>query len=186
MKISYRLFVLAFALLFASLPLAASAAGFVISATGIAEDTILPADMGFSGPDGNKVSCGGTNRAPSLTWANAPAAAQSFAILEVDPQGQAGAGVNHWVLYNIPQSATGITTSEAAAGKYTPGRGTNDLVGYRGPCPPVGDTPHHYIFTILALNLAPSLPAGLDHDGVIAAIKGHVIGTASAAFRFQR
>jgi Raf kinase inhibitor-like YbhB/YbcL family protein len=186
MKTLVRSFIAAFVLLFASLPLAAGAAGFELTAAGMADDAQWPADMAFAGQDAGKNPCGGTNRAPTLSWSGAPAAAQSFAILEVDPQGQGGLGVNHWVLYNIAPSATGITSAEIAAGKYTPGRGTNDLVGYRGPCPPKGDTPHHYIFTLMALDLAPSLPAGLDHDGVLAAVKGHVLGTSTAVFRFAR
>jgi hypothetical protein len=30
------------------------------------------------------------------------------------------------------------------------------------------------------------MAAGLDHDGVLAAIKGHILGTTTTVFRFQR
>ena len=181
----YRMLVLAFAVLFASLPVAANAAGFVISANGMADNAMLSKDMGFDKASSEGRPCGGVNRAPGFTWANPPDKTQSYAILEVDPDGRAGLGVNHWVIYNIPASATGINTAEIAAGKYTPGRGTGDLVGYRGPCPPLGDAPHHYIVTLFALDAPPAFPAGLDHDGVLAAMKGHVLGATTTIMRFQ-
>jgi Raf kinase inhibitor-like YbhB/YbcL family protein len=186
MQTPNRMLVLAVALVLASLPLTANAAAFTISANGLADDALLPADMGFDKPDANNVSCGGTNKAPGFSWANPPDNTQSYAILEVDPDGARGLGVNHWVLYNIPASATGISAAEIAAGKDTPGRGTNDFIGYRAPCPPVGGGPHHYIVTLFALDAPPSMPAGLDHDGVVAAMKGHVLGATTTIMRFQR
>lgn len=122
MKISHRLLVLAFALVFASAPLAANAAGFTVTSNGLADNAMMPDEMRGSAPDANKVSCGGTDKAPGVSWANPPAKTESYAILEVDPDGRAGLGVNHWVLYNIPVSATGINTADVAAGKYTQGK----------------------------------------------------------------
>jgi Raf kinase inhibitor-like YbhB/YbcL family protein len=186
MQTIYRMLVLAFAVLFASLPVAANAAGFVISTNGEADNALLPAAMGFDKMGGDGKSCGGVNQAPGFSWANPPDKTQSYAILEVDPDGRGGLGVNHWVIYNIPASATGINTADIAAGRYTPGRGTGDLVGYRGPCPPTGDSPHHYIVQLFALDAPPAFPAGLDHDGVLAAMKGHILGATSTIMRFQR
>ncbi len=178
--------VLAFAALFTSLPLAANAASFVVTTTGYADNALVPAEMNFDKNDAGGKPCGGVNKAPGWTWANAPEKTVSYAILVVDPGGQAGAGVNHWVLYNIPASATGISTAEIAASKYTTGKGTGDLVTYRGPCPPIGDAPHHYDMLLIALDAPPSFPAGLDKDGLVAAMKGHVLGVTTTTFRAQR
>jgi Raf kinase inhibitor-like YbhB/YbcL family protein len=187
MQTTYRMLILAVAVLFTGLPLAANAAGFVISANGIADNAMLTPDMGYDKLDASGVrSCGGVNKAPGFSWSNPPDKTQSYAILEVDPDGRAGLGVNHWVIYNIPVSASGISTADIAAGKYTTGRGTGDLVRYRGPCPPPGDSPHHYIVTLFALDSAPAFPDGLDHDGVVAAMKGHVLGATTTIMRFQR
>jgi Raf kinase inhibitor-like YbhB/YbcL family protein len=186
MQTTYRMLILAFTVLFASLPVAANAAGFVISANGQADNAMLPAAMGFDKQDASGKSCGGINQAPGFSWSNAPAKTTSYAILEVDPDGRGGLGVNHWVIYNIPGSATGISTADIAAGKYTPGRGTGDLVGYRGPCPPPGDAPHHYVVTLFALDSTPDFPAGLDHDGTMAAMKGHILAATTTVMRFQR
>jgi len=187
MKIAYRLLTLALAVCFAGLPAIASAAGFAISTNGYADNALLPASDGYDKMSSDNVhSCGGTNHAPGFAWVNPPANTQSYAILEVDPDGRGGLGVNHWVEYNIPGTASGISSADIGAAKFTPGRGTGDLVGYRGPCPPTGDAPHHYIVTLFAIGVPPTLPAGLDHDGVLAAIKDHILGATTTVFRFQR
>jgi Raf kinase inhibitor-like YbhB/YbcL family protein len=187
MKTASRLILLAAVVLFASLPLPAAGAGFLISINGFADDAMLPPADGFNQMSADHVhSCGGTNHAPGFVWTNPPAKTQSYAILEVDPDGRGGLGVDHWVVYNIPGSATTISSDDIAGGKFTPGRGTGDVVGYRGPCPPMGDAPHHYVLTLYALDIPPALPAGLDHEGVITAVKGHIVGATTAVFRFQR
>jgi Raf kinase inhibitor-like YbhB/YbcL family protein len=179
-------FALALAFALGSAPGAASAAGFTVSSNGYPDNALFTADMGYDKMSSDGVhSCGGVNKAPGFSWTNVPAGTQSFAILEVDPDGAGGMGVNHWVIYNIPGPVTTISTADIAANKYTPGRGTGDLVGYRGPCPPIGDAPHHYIVTLYALNI-PALDPGLDRAGVLAAMKGHITGATTTVFRFQR
>jgi Raf kinase inhibitor-like YbhB/YbcL family protein len=187
MKIAHRVLVFVLAACFAGLPALANAAGFAISTNGYADDAILPATDGYDKMSSDNVhSCGGTNHSPGFTWVNPPANTQSYAILEVDPDGAGGHGVNHWVIYNIPGSATGISSADIASAKFTPGRGSGDVAGYRAPCPPIGDAPHHYIVTLYALGVPPALPSGLDHDGVVAAIKDHILGATTTVFRFQR
>jgi Raf kinase inhibitor-like YbhB/YbcL family protein len=186
MKMTYRLLIVAFVLLFTGLPVAADAAAFTITTSGFADNALLPADMAFDKNDARGHSCGGVNKAPGWTWSNEPAKTASFAILVVDPGGQAGAGVNHWVEYNIPASATGISTADIAAVKYTNGRGTGDFTSYRGPCPAIGDAPHHYDVLLIALDAPPTFAPGLDKDGLVAAIKGHVLAVTTTTFRFAR
>jgi Raf kinase inhibitor-like YbhB/YbcL family protein len=186
MKIAYRVLILALAVFFAGVPAIANATGFAISTNGYADNALLPASDGYDKTSADNKSCGGTNHAPGFSWVNAPPNTQSFAILEVDPDGHGGLGVNHWVIYNIPGTATGISSADIAAAKFTPGRGSGDLVGYRGPCPPIGDAAHHYIVQLLAIGAPPALAPGLDHDGVLAAIKGHILGATTTVFRFQR
>jgi Raf kinase inhibitor-like YbhB/YbcL family protein len=188
MQTSYRLLAGAFAVLLATLPLSApaQAAGFVISANGMADNQMLTKEGGSNTMSSDGVRpCGGLNKAPGFTWANPPAKTVSYAILEEDPDGRAGLGVHHWVHYNIPVSATSFNTADIAANKYTPGKATGDILGYRGPCPPLGDSPHHYIVTLFALDAPPTFPPGLDHDGVVAAIKGHVLAATTTIMRFQ-
>jgi hypothetical protein len=58
---------------------------------------------------------------------------------------------------------------------------SGDYFGYDGPCPPWNDTiPHHYVFTLYALDVAKCGVSGtFKGTDVLAAIKGHVLGQAS-------
>jgi Raf kinase inhibitor-like YbhB/YbcL family protein len=98
--------------------------------------------------------CGGQNVAPPLRWSGVPPAAQSLAVSVYDPDARGGAGLWHWVVYDIPRSTRGIAAS--IDGAETPVRAVtarNDIGvnAYIGPCPPPG-TVHHYRFTVYALD----------------------------------
>ncbi len=171
------------ALLIAAAP--ALAAPFMLSANGMSDDAMLPKDGGYDKTSATGLPCAGKNIAPGFSWANPPAGTQSFALLMFDPDGRGGLGVSHWVVYNVPTGVLSMSTADVAANKYTVGRGTGDLVGYRGPCPPAGDAPHHYVLTIYATDLPPTLPAGLDRDGILKAIAGHTKGATTTIMRYQ-
>src|ERR1700748_2788252 len=95
--------------------------------------------------------CPGQNVSPELAWSNAPEGTKSFAILMYDIDGQAGAGVSHWVAYNIAPTTHELKEGDATAGKgFTGGSGTRGNANYVGPCPPRGDGPHHYLIPRIA------------------------------------
>lgn len=103
----------------------------------------------------NGMGCSGQNISPALEWSNAPAGTKSFAVTMYDPDAPTGSGWWHWVMYNIPASTTGLVAG-AGNGRNAPSgsvQGTTDFgtKGYGGPCPPVGDKPHHYHITVFAL-----------------------------------
>jgi Raf kinase inhibitor-like YbhB/YbcL family protein len=133
--------------------------------------------------------CGGQNVSPALAWAGAPSGTKSLAIILFDPDARKGQGWTHWVAYGI-DPARGSLAEGAGSGSASgivQGKTGFPAPGYGGPCPPVGDPPHHYVFTLYALDLAPSaLQAGLDRDGLLNATKGHSIGTATYTGLYQR
>jgi Raf kinase inhibitor-like YbhB/YbcL family protein len=105
----------------------------------------------------NGMGCGGQNISPALNWSNPPAGTKSFAVTAYDPDAPTGSGWWHWVMYNIPASATGLAAG-AGNGRGAPSgsqQGTTDFgtKGYGGPCPPPGDKPHHYHFKVFALKV---------------------------------
>jgi Raf kinase inhibitor-like YbhB/YbcL family protein len=104
--------------------------------------------------------CGGQNVSPALRWHGAPAGTQSFALTMFDPDARSGAGWWHWLVYDIPGGNTSLA-SGAGSGAHPsiPSgalQGRNDFgeAAYDGPCPPKGDKPHHYVFTLYALRSA--------------------------------
>lgn len=143
-----------------SLLLAASAAAqqaghFTLSSKSVAEGRTIPLAQVFGG-----MGCTGKNLSPDLQWTGAPAGTKSFALTVYDPDAPTGSGWWHWVVYDIPSSASGLAAGAGdATRKLLPVgavQGNTDFgaPGYGGPCPPAGDKPHRYIFTLYALKTA--------------------------------
>lgn len=136
-------------------------------------------------------TCEGNDISPALAWSDIPPKAQSLALIVDDPDAPDPAAPQrtwvHWVLYNIPASAS--TLAEAArSGEYPAGTrdGTNDWkrTGYGGPCPPIGK--HRYFFKLYALDtvlpdLGKPTKAALEK-----AMEGHVLAYAELIGLYQK
>lgn len=121
--------------------------------------------------------CTGKNISPALTWSGAPEGTKSFALLVHDPDAPTGgAGWWHWLVINIPASATGLAKDAGKAdGTGLPAGAVHVSTdfggpGWGGPCPPVGDKPHRYVFTLYALKTER-----LDVSGVTASLAGYMV-----------
>jgi Raf kinase inhibitor-like YbhB/YbcL family protein len=159
--------------LIAWLPISAGAATLPeihVSSASFANGTAQPRSVAFA-------ACGGGDISPQLSWRGAPAGTKSFALTEFDTDARAGAGFWHWLVVNIPPSVTSLNAGATLPAGAVAGMTDHGLPGYQGPCPPVGDPPHHYIFTISALNVAslPSITAESTGTEVKMALQGHVI-----------
>ena len=112
----------------------------------------------------NSFGCHGDNVSPELSWENAPAGTQSFAVTMYDKDAPTGSGFWHWVVFNIPATATGLPSGAGDAAKNLLPPGTIQSLtdfgkpGYGGPCPPPG-APHEYLITVYALKTKLSLDA---------------------------
>lgn len=126
--------------------------------------TLSSPDLPAKGPMKNEqvfsgFGCSGRNISPALAWKNAPAGTKSFALMAYDPDAPTGSGWWHWVVYNIPASVTSLPAGAGKAdGSLLPAGAVQSntdfgAAGYGGPCPPAGDKPHRYIFTIFALKV---------------------------------
>lgn len=131
---------------------ATQAAGFVLSSPTIKPGSRLTEAQVFKG-----FGCEGKNISPTLKWSGAPKDTKSFAVTVYDPDAPTGSGWWHWVVFNIPASANELTEGAGTAdGKSLPagaaqGRTDFGAPGFGGACPPKGDKPHRYIFTVHAL-----------------------------------
>ncbi len=102
--------------------------------------------------------CHGSNISPELHWSYAPKGTKSFAVTVFDPDSNMGKGWWHWVVFDIPAS---ISSLPADFGNITKPhtiktiQSINDFgeIGYSGACPPEGDRPHRYVFSVYALNI---------------------------------
>jgi Raf kinase inhibitor-like YbhB/YbcL family protein len=131
------------------------AAALLAAAAGAATMQLQSSDFSAGGAipvRAMATDCGGENRSPALAWTGAPKAAKSFALVLHDADAPIAGGFYHWVVYNLPAGSRGL----AAAAKLSAdqlGATSAGKTGYYGPCPPPGP-PHHYTFTLYALDLA--------------------------------
>jgi Raf kinase inhibitor-like YbhB/YbcL family protein len=141
----------------------------------------------------NSMGCKGENRSPALAWSNPPPGTKSFAITMYDPDAPTGSGWWHWVMFDIP---AGIAALPPNAGDLSQNlapvaaiqsRTDFGSAGYGGPCPPLGDKPHRYIFTIHALAVET---LGLDKEASGAMVgfflNTHRLGRASLTVTYSR
>ena len=100
--------------------------------------------------------CNGGNLSPALSWHGAPAGTKSFALTVYDPDAPTGSGWWHWVVYDIPASVHalpgGIGVHAQLPAGVKEGRNDYGAHAFGGTCPPAGDKPHHYHFTVFALD----------------------------------
>lgn len=102
--------------------------------------------------------CDGKNISPELHWNDAPKGTKSFALTVYDPDAPTGSGWWHWVVVNIPSSTTSLPAdfgNIATPQKLNVIQTVTDFgkAGFGGACPPKGDKPHRYMFTIHALDV---------------------------------
>jgi hypothetical protein len=168
---------------FAAAGASADAASFVVSSSSFSASGTLSAKFAF-----DQNNCGGQNVSPAVPWSNAPATTKSFAIVMFDVDGQRGLGVVHWVAYAIAPGTTSLAEGMGnKGGALVSGTVMPGIVTYRGACPPAGDSPHHYILSVFALDLDPNAYAGgMTRDELLAAIKGHILAESSVIAIYAR
>ncbi|MBC7938547.1 MAG: YbhB/YbcL family Raf kinase inhibitor-like protein [Chitinophagaceae bacterium] len=141
----------------------------------------------YAGKNPANPNCVGDNVSPPLGWTRAPAGTKSFAMVMDDQAGRAGLGVNHWTAYGIAATASGFAEGEASAGStnFVFGKNTLGATAYLGPCPPKGNAPQHYVYTLIATSLEPgALSPGLSKQELLEALRGKTLGAASLVLRF--
>lgn len=168
---------------------AAGAAAFRLTSPDIKPGGNIGVDQTF-----NDFGCSGKNVSPALEWSGAPKDTKSFALLVHDPDAPTGgAGWWHWVVYNVPASTTKLAQGAGKGdGSGLPAGAASGVTdfgspGYGGPCPPAGDKPHRYIFTVYALKTDKlDIPKGATASLVGFMVNANAIGRASLTGRYGR
>lgn len=148
-------------------------------------------------PDGGKIPvkysqfapgvAPGQGTSPAITWANAPAGTQSFFLNMHDmdvARKKTTEDQAHWVVWNIPATATGLTEGQPTGSQLPDGAYQISATGlmYRGPGAAANGPFHHYVFELFALDtkldVKPSADAFETRDDVMKAIQGHILAKA--------
>jgi Raf kinase inhibitor-like YbhB/YbcL family protein len=173
----------------------AAPAALTVTSTAFASGDTLPRDY----------TADGRNVSPPIAWSGAPASTKEFALILDDPDanfGGRGAFV-HWVIYGVPGTAKGLPEAVPLGAKVTVAGlagATNGMSGfnafqrpgappmepgYRGPAPPPG-APHHYHFTVYALNAPLDAKEGLDKAALLKAMEGKIAAQGELVGVYQK
>lgn len=132
----------------------------------------------------------GQDVSPPLEWSDVPKNAKEFVLVCEDPDAPAVSHEDgtfvHWMAYNISANTSalpeGLPANELRVKvPVSLEQGSNSFgkVGYRGPNPPAGDHPHHYKFTLYALDAELGIRPAVTRERLLKAMQGHVISSAS-------
>ena len=134
---------------------------------------------------------------PELKWTQVPMGTQSFVLLMHDPDvalQRSTLDVTHWLVWNIPGTATGLSEGVMPAAELPDGTRQVSLraAGYMGPGAPANGPYHHYTFELFALDTKLDVPAGTPQEAaatraaVMKGIEGHALGKAVLVGRFHQ
>lgn len=126
----------------------------------------------------------GAGVSPALAWSGAPEGTRSFVVSMYDRDAPTGSGFWHWVIVDVPATATGIAAGAGSDPARLPTGAVhtqNDASfrGYAGISPPIGET-HDYVITVKALAI-DRLPVGEQATGAMVGFVSnmHVLADAS-------
>jgi Raf kinase inhibitor-like YbhB/YbcL family protein len=136
------------------------------------------------GPISATHTCDGKNISPELHWSHAPPDTGSFVLIMEDLDASDGT-LTHWVLFDIPGSAEGLSEKEESIG--VAGRNDFHYEGYAGPCPPPRYGAHRYVLRLYALDVASlGLQRGATRREVEHAMRDHGLEHAELMGRYER
>ena len=165
-----------------------AADGFTLESPSVKTDGWLSAKQEYAGH-----GCAGGNTSPALSWSGAPADTKSFAVTLFDPDARAGQGWWHWVVINIPPTVHALSEDAGnGSGAHLPAgaiqvRTSFGEAAYGGACPPVGEKPHRYVFTVYALKVAKiDLAPGASAASASLLINADALDRATLVARYGR
>lgn len=138
-----------------------------------------------------RYTCDGDDVSPTLEWSGLPRDTKSLVLIVDDPDAPDPKAPKrvyvHWVLYDIPPSASGLP--EGASAKQLPSgtrEGMNDWkrTGYGGPCPPIGR--HRYFHKLYALDRVLGDLGSATKADVEKAMRGHVVEQTEFVGTYER
>jgi len=127
-------------------------------------------------------SCDGEGKSPPLIVSDVPPVAKSLVLVIDDPDAPNGT-FHHLLVWNIGAAIKEIPENQIPNGAVV-GSNSSGQAGYIAPCPPSGE--HRYVFTLYALDVMVSLPAGSNRTELDQAIANHIVAETSLVGRYGR
>jgi Raf kinase inhibitor-like YbhB/YbcL family protein len=158
-------------------------------------------------PDGGMIPLrytqAGPELSPAIQWSGAPPGAVSFVLIFHDADtvvNNSTDGNLHWLLWNIPGIATGVSQGRPDGFELEDGTRQISASGsrYRGPGAPAAGPIHHYVMelyaldTMLDIKVNPQGPQDPNPNvqairtSIMQAMVGHIRGKAAYVGLFHR
>jgi hypothetical protein len=158
-------------------------------------------------PDGGMIPLrytqAGAEISPAIQWSAAPQGTASFVLIFHDADtvvNNSTDGILHWMLWNIPPTATGIAQGRPDGFEWPDGTRQISVSGsrYRGPGAPASGPVHHYLMELYALDTMLDIkvnPQGPQESNpnvqeirtaIMKAMAGHIRGKAAYVGLFHR
>jgi Raf kinase inhibitor-like YbhB/YbcL family protein len=158
-------------------------------------------------PDGGMIPLrytqAGPELSPAIQWSGAPPGAVSFVLIFHDADtvvNNSTDGNLHWLLWNIPGTATGVSQGRPDGFELEDGTRQISASGsrYRGPGAPAAGPIHHYVMelyaldTMLDIKVNPQGPQDPNPNvqairtSIMQAMVGHIRGKAAYVGLFHR
>jgi Raf kinase inhibitor-like YbhB/YbcL family protein len=128
-----------------------------------------------------RFTCDGADTSPPLRWSGVPAAARELTLVVEDVD----AHFTHWTVLEIPPAVRAMRAGQAPAGAVETENSFGHR-GYGGPCPPKGDRPHRYVFTLYATRAPLGLGASASPDDVTEALTRLALARGLLTGRYAR
>lgn len=127
-------------------------------------------------------SLGGVN--PPFDWSKRPRDLNSQALVVTDPGAPGGTYV-HWAIWRMMARTTGLQEDIPPIG-LPAATNSSGNTKYAPPCPPRGDPPHRYVFTIYALKQPLDAKNGAPANEVIDKIKKDALARGTLTGTYSR
>jgi phosphatidylethanolamine-binding protein (PEBP) family uncharacterized protein len=146
-----------------------------------------PAALRVSSPafiDGSRLplryTCDGAGEEPPVQAGTVPPSTRELVLVVSDPDAPGGTYV-HVTRYGLGPRGDGSVDHGGREGANSAGEN-----GWTAPCPPEGDAPHRYVWSVYALRDPSGLEAGADPGEVAAALREGVLAAGTITARYGR
>jgi Raf kinase inhibitor-like YbhB/YbcL family protein len=130
------------------------------------------------------ITCKGAGTSPGLDWSGTPRDARSLALVVLD-RNAPGGRFAHWTLWNLDPRLTRIEAGQAPKDAVD-GKNGFGKIGWGPPCPPKGNPPHDYEFTLYSLKRPLDLKRGAAVNSVLGAIARSAISRGTLTGYYSR
>ena len=125
-------------------------------------------------------TCDGVGEEPAVQAGTVPPSTSELVLIVSDPDAPGGTYV-HVTRYGVSPRGDGSVDHGGREGRNSAGE-----TGWTPPCPPEGDDPHRYVWTVYALREKSGLEEGAEPGEVAAAVRDGVLASGGITARYGR